>query len=73
MNAVRKEFGSDNDVFNRLSEAYDNYADALDPAVEAIDNANKLIAQYYVAAARGIDDQKTQKSLNSSRRILLIS
>ena len=60
MNAVRKEFGSDNDVFNALSKAYDNYADALDPAVEAIDNANKLIAQYYVAAARGIDDPKTK-------------
>ena len=60
MNAVRKEFGSDNDVFNALSKDYDNYADALDPAVEAIDNANKLIAQYYVAAARGIDDPKTK-------------
>ena len=60
MNAVRKEFGSDNDVFNALSKAYDNYADALDPAVEAIDNANSLIAQYYVAAARGIDDPKTK-------------
>ncbi len=60
MNAVRKEFGSDNDVFNALSKAYDNYADALDPAVETIDNANKLVAQYYVAAARGIDDPKTK-------------
>ena len=27
---------------------------------KAIDNANKLIAQYYVAAARGIDDPKTK-------------
>lgn len=71
MNAVRKEFGSDNDVFNRLSEAYDNYADALDPAVEAIDNANKLIAQYYVAAARGIDDPKTQKEFEQFRQNII--
>lgn len=68
MNAVRKEFGSDNDVFNALSKAYDNYADALDPAVKAIDNANKLIAQYYVAAARGIDDPKTQKEFEQFKK-----
>ena len=71
MNAVRKEFGSDNDVFNALSKAYDNYADALDPAVEAIDNANKLIAQYYVAAARGIDDPKTQKEFEQFRQNII--
>lgn len=71
MNAVRKEFGSDNDVFNRLSEAYDNYADALDPAVEAIDNANKLIAQYYVAAARGIDDPKTKDEFEQFRQNII--
>ena len=70
MNVVRKEFGSDNDVFNALSKAYDNYADALDPAVKAIDNANKLIAQYYVAAARGIDDPKTQKEFEQFRPCL---
>lgn len=68
MNAVRKEFGSDNDVFNRLSEAYDNYADALDPAVEAIDNANELIARYYVAAARGIDDPKTKSEFEQFKK-----
>lgn len=71
MNAVRKEFGSDNDVFNALSKAYDNYADALDPAVKAIDNANKLIAQYYVAAARGIDDPKTQKEFEQFRQNII--
>lgn len=68
MNAVRKEFGSDNDVFNRLSEAYDNYADALDPAVEAIDNANELITRYYVAAARGIDDPKTKSEFEQFKK-----
>lgn len=68
MNAVRKEFGSDSDVFNRLSDAYDNYADVLDPAVKAIDNANKLIAQYYVAAARGIDDPKTQSEFEQFKK-----
>lgn len=68
MNAVRKEFGSDNDVFNALSDAYDKYADALDPAVKAIDNANKLIAQYYVAAARGIDDPKTQSEFEQFKK-----
>lgn len=71
MNAVRKEFGSDSDVFNALSDAYDNYADALDPAVEAIDNANKLIAQHYVAAARGIDDPKTQKEFEQFRQNII--
>ncbi|NBI82648.1 phage tail tape measure protein [Clostridiaceae bacterium] len=68
MNAVRKQFGSDSDVFNRLSDAYDNYADVLDPAVKAIDNANKLIAQYYVAAARGIDDPKTQSEFEQFKK-----
>ena len=71
MNAVRKEFGSDNDVFNALSKAYDNYADALDPAVEAIDNANKLIAQYYVAAARGIDDPKTKGEFEQFKKNII--
>lgn len=71
MNAVRKEFGSDNDVFNALSKAYDNYADALDPAVKAIDNANKLIAQYYVAAARGIDDPKTKSEFEQFKQNII--
>lgn len=71
MNAVRKEFGSDNDVFNVLSKAYDNYADALDPAVEAIDNANKLIAQYYVAATRGMDDPKTKTEFEQFKQNII--
>ena len=71
MNAVRKEFGLDNDVFNVLSKAYDNYADALDPAVEAIDNANKLIAQYYVAATRGMDDPKTKTEFEQFKQNII--
>ena len=71
MNAVRKEFGADNDIFAALSEAYDNYADALDPAVEAIDNANRLIEQYYVAAAKGIDDPKTKKEFEQFKKSII--
>ena len=71
MNAVRANFGADNDAFRWLSDAYDKYADSLDPAVEAIDNANSLIAQYYIAAEKAISDPKTAKDFASFKASII--
>lgn len=71
MNAVRNQFGSDSDAFKWLSDAYNNYAEALDPAIESIDNANELIAQYYIAAEKAINDPKTEEEFQNFRDSLV--
>lgn len=68
MNAVRKEFGADNDIFNQLSEAYQRYSNALEPAIEAIDNTNNLIANYYIEAAEAVNNPKTKEDFDSFRQ-----
>lgn len=68
MNAVREEFGSDSALFEQLSEAYTRYSDAIDPAIEAIDNSNKLIAEYWKIAESAINDPKTQEEFDAFRQ-----
>ena len=68
MNAVREEFGSDSAVFEQLSEAYTRYSDAIDPAIEAIDNSNTLIAEYWKMAESAINDPKTQEEFDAFRQ-----
>jgi len=51
MNAIREEFGSENKVFEELSDAYNDYNEHLEDAISDIDNANKLIAQNWLLAA----------------------
>lgn len=45
MNHIRNEFGTDNDTFKKVAEAYNKYASALDPVIEQIDSANELVAK----------------------------
>lgn len=51
MNAVRKEYGSDNPVFTMLAEAYNEYDEHLKDAIDDINNANEMIAQSWLLAA----------------------
>lgn len=71
MNAVREEFGSDSTVFEQLSEAYTRYSDAIDPAIEAIDNSNTLIAEYWKMAESAINDPKTQEEFDAFRQSII--
>ena len=71
MNAVRKKFGDENDVFRVLSDAYTEYADVVEPAIEAIDNANELIVEYYKATERAINDPKTQEEFDAFRQSII--
>lgn len=71
MNAVREEFGSDSAVFEQLSEAYTRYSDAIDPAIEAIDNSNTLIAEYWKMAESAINDPKTQEEFDAFRQSII--
>lgn len=71
MNAVRDKFGSENDVFKVLSDAYKEYADVVEPAIEAIDNANELIVEYYKATERAINDPKTQEEFDAFRQSII--
>lgn len=71
MNAVREEFGSDSTVFEQLSEAYTRYSDAIDPAIEAIDNSNTLIAEYWKMAESAINDPKTQEEFGAFRQSII--
>lgn len=45
MNHIRNNFGTDNDTFKKVAEAYNKYASALDPVIEQIDSANELVAK----------------------------
>lgn len=71
MNAVREEFGSDSALFEQLSEAYTRYSDAIDPAIEAIDNSNKLIAEYWKIAESAINNPKTQEEFDAFRQSII--
>ena len=71
MNAVREEFGSDSALFDQLSEAYTRYSDAIDPAIEAIDNSNKLIAEYWKIAESAINNPKTQEEFDAFRQSII--
>lgn len=71
MNAVREEFGSDSALFDQLSEAYTRYSDAIDPAIEAIDNSNKLIAEYWKIAESAINNPKTQEEFDTFRQSII--
>ena len=71
MNAVRKEFGSDSAAFEWLSDAYQKYTDSVDPAIKAIDNANKLIADDLILAQRAIADPKTQEEFDKFRQTII--
>ena len=71
MNAVRKKFGDENDVFRVLSDAYTEYADVVEPAIEAIDNANELIVEYYKATERAINDPKTKEEFDAFRQSII--
>lgn len=71
MNAVREEFGSDSALFDQLSEAYTRYSDAIDPAIEAIDNSNKLIAEYWKIAESAINNPKTQEEFDAFRQSVI--
>lgn len=71
MNAVREEFGSDSAAFDWLSDAYQKYADSVDPAIEAIDNANKLIADDLILAQRAIADPTTQEEFDNFRQTVI--
>ena len=71
MNAVRDKFGSENEVFDVLSDAYKEYADVVEPAIEAIDNANELIVEYYKATERAINDPKTQEEFDAFRQSII--
>lgn len=71
MNAVREEFGSDSAVFEQLSEAYTRYSDAIDPAIEAIDNSNTLIAEYWKMAESAINDPTTQEEFDAFRQSII--
>lgn len=71
MNAVREEFGSDSALFDQLSEAYTRYSDAIDPAIEAIDNSNKLIAEYWKIAESAINNPKTQEEFDAFRQNII--
>ena len=71
MNAVRERFGSDSDLFNQLSKAYIRYKDAIDPAIEAIDNSNALIAEYWKTAESAINNPKTQEEFDAFRQSVI--
>lgn len=71
MNAVREEFGSDSAAFDWLSDAYQKYADSVDPAIKAIDNANKLIADDLILAQRAIADPTTQEEFDNFRQTII--
>ncbi len=71
MNAVRKEFGSDSAAFKWLSDAYQKYADSVDPAIKAIDNANKLITDDLILAQRAIADPTTQDEFDKFRQTII--
>lgn len=71
MNAVRERFGADSDLFNQLSKAYIRYKDAIDPAIEAIDNSNALIAEYWKTAESAINNPKTQEEFDSFRQSII--
>lgn len=71
MNAVREKFGSDSDLFNQLSKAYIRYKDAIDPAIEAIDNSNTLIAEYWKTAESAINNPKTQEEFDAFRQSVI--
>ena len=71
MNAVREEFGSDSALFEQLSEAYTRYSDAIDPAIEAIDNSNKLIAEYWKIAESAINNPKRQEEFDAFRQSII--
>lgn len=71
MNAVRKQFGSDSDAFKWLSDAYQNYADSVDPAIETIDKANKLIAEDLVLAQKSVGDPKTKEDFDKFRQSII--
>lgn len=73
MNAVRKEFGADSAAFEWLSDAYQKYADSVDPAIKAIDNANKLIADDLILAQRAIADPTTQEEFDKFRQTIIDS
>lgn len=51
MNHIRNNFGTDNDTFKKVAEAYNKYASALDPVIEQIDNANELVAKRLILDA----------------------
>lgn len=71
MNAVRQEFGSDSVLFQSLSENYQRYDEALKPAVEAIDKSNDLIAQYYIQAAKALNDPKTKEEFETFKKSIV--
>lgn len=71
MNAVRERFGADSDLFNQLSKAYIRYKDAIDPAIEAIDNSNALIAEYWKTAESAINNPKTQEEFDAFRQSII--
>lgn len=52
MNHIRDNFGTDNDTFKKTAEAYNEYAESLNPVIEQIDNANQLIAQSLILDAQ---------------------
>lgn len=56
MNAIRNEFGSDNDMFKQVSNLYTQYANVLDPVIEQIDDANELIAKKLILDADEVDN-----------------
>lgn len=56
MNHIRDNFGTDNNTFKKTAEAYNKYADSLNPVIEQIDNANQLIAQSLVIDAQADGD-----------------
>ena len=73
MNAVREKFGGDNPVFETLSDAYNEYHDAVKTAIEKIDETNQSIAYDLLLAQQAIDTPETQEEFEQFRRDIVES
>lgn len=71
MNDIRSEFGTDNDLFDQVSEMYSIYSEHLGSAIESINQANTAIAQELIFAAQTDDVPETVEEYKQVREELI--
>lgn len=71
LNDVREKFGASNPVTKQLAQTYQEYAKALNPAIEAIKTANETIANDLILAERAVSDPSTQEEFEQFRNSII--